>query len=66
MTKFLMFMGSLSAAFLIIGAVAGRFGSMWGDVLGLLGMLLAMPCAFVLIAAWAAAEMKRGDHSEEW
>lgn len=58
--KFLTITGSLSATCLVIGAVAGRFGSMWGDIFGLAGFLLAMPCAFVLIAAWAFSEMDRG------
>lgn len=64
--KFLTITGSLSAVCLIIGVVLGRVGSMWAEVVGLGGILLAMPCAFVLVAAWAFSEMKRGDHSEEW
>lgn len=66
MIKFLSVLGSLSAGCLTIGVVAGRFGSMWADVFGLGGIILALPCAFVLVAAWAVSEMERGGQPEEW
>lgn len=60
MKKTLMCTEMAAAGLLTIGAVAWRFDSLWGEIAGYFGLLLAMICVAAIFAAKAIAELERG------
>lgn len=66
MKKALMCTEMAAAGLLTIGAVAWRFDSMWGEIAGYFGLLLAILCVVAIFAAKAFAELNRGGQPEEW